>query len=290
MDDTIGLKPALEFSAEQMVAGLDTKPHPQGGEIVVVPKDYRVERLEPLAKLLHHVKQTVKLLDASSFIAYINTFKNKHTAIFADQIRNGQQNQPPLIIGVIDYHQKPFAAQAEGATAKFTEPVPDYGEHRVEFEFPFAEEWARWRAIDNKPMSQMQAAEFLEENFMDVIDPPNAAMLDVVSNLEAKKNVSFASGVRLQTGANQLTYAEEIESKGRGTLVIPAEFKIGVPVFYGDPKYEVRVLLRYRINEGQLTFTMKINRRQFVEAAAFHEVVKGIATHTEIVPYFGRLG
>lgn len=308
MEDALGLRPALEYAAQQERAAVVARRHPQGGEFVIIGKEQQVAHLPPLAPELHHIRQTVKLLDAASFVAYINNFKNEDTAVFADQYRNGQ-SLPPLIVGVIDYHAKPrkveAALSADGKLASASEttgiqdghdslciqadPEPLYCDHRVLFEFPFSEEWARWRAVDNKPLRQIEAAEFIEENFMDVVDPLNGVMLDIVTNLEAKKNVSFTSGVRLQTGANQLTYSEEVESKGRGTLTIPSEFKIGIPVFYGGPRYEVRVLMRYRIIEGALTFTFKINRRRFVESIAFDEVVKEIGAKTDIVPYFGNI-
>lgn len=268
-----GLKEALQFAADQNARALLPQEHPRGGKFVVVGEGQSVAVLEPLVPILHHVKQRVALTDAASFAAYLNTFKSAHTRIFADV-------RKPLILGVIDYHQP--APGGKDVTNK-----PDYCEHAAAFEPRWSEQWARWRKIDGQAMSQATFAEFLEENYMDVMEPAPADMLDVVTTLEAKKNVSFVSGIRLQTGANQLTYSEEIETKGKGTLSIPPEFKIGLPVFYNGTVYQVRVLLRYRITEGKLTFTAKLNRRDFVEQTAFNEVVKEIGSKTGIEPFMG---
>lgn len=248
--------------------------HPQGGKVVVVPEGYETQRLEPLAAKLHHVKQRVAVLNHASFAAYLNRFKTTETQIFADYRR-------PVIVGVVDYH---------GPDGVEAVPTPDYCDHRVTFEPPWSEEWARWRQIDGKGMSQGEFAEFLEENYMDVAEPPAAELLDVVGHLQAKRNVDFKSGIRLQDGTTQLTYEESIEAKGKGTLKVPAEFSLGLPIFYGGERYKVRVLLRYRIKEGILVFIAKINRREFVEQTAFNDIVTEIETATGIAPYAGSLG
>lgn len=260
------IKRLLE-TGQAMAAPID---HPQGGRAVVVPEGYEVQHLKPLAPKLHHVKQTVAMLNQASFSAYLNRFKTPESQILADY-------RQPLIAAVVDYH-------TPGQPA-----LPGYGEHRVTFQPPWSEEWARWRKIDNKPMEQADFAEFIEENYMDVAEPPSAELLDVVGSLQAKKNVEFHSGIRLQDGTTQLSYNEKIESKGKGTLKVPAEFSLGVPIFYGGERYKVRVLLRYRINEGALVFIAKINRREFVEQTAFNDIVAQVEAATGIAPYAGSL-
>lgn len=246
--------------------------HPQGGKAVVVPEGYHVQQLPPLAPELHHVKQTVKVLDAASFSAYLNRFKAPQTQVFADY-------RAPVIVGVMDYHWPENESAGK----------PDYTEHRVEFRPPWSEQWARWRAIDGKPLGQGDFAEFIEENYADIVAPPSAELLDVVANLQAKKSVEFQSGIRLQDGTAQLTYNEQIESRGKGTLQVPSEFSLGLPIFYGGEGYRIRSLLRYRINDGKLSFIVKINRREFNEQAAFTDILKGISEATSITPYSGSL-
>lgn len=239
--------------------------HPDGGKASIVPVGYTVVRhTDPL----HHVAQTVVMLDQASFADYINRFKTEHTRVFADYRR-------PHILGIIDYH-------TAGNNA-------DFAVHRASFTPPWSEQWNRWRGIDGRSMGQGDFAEFLEENYLDIAEPPAAELLDVVANLQAKKNVDFQSGIRLQDGSTQLTYNEKIESKGKGALKVPAEFFLGVPVFFGGAAYKVRVLLRYRISEGALSFIVKLNRREFVEQTAFGDITKAIEEATTIKPYSGGL-
>lgn len=243
--------------------------HPQGG-IAIMRPDGTIEHLRPIDPPLTHVKQQVKVFDAGSFVAYVNRFKlravlaeeysEEKTTIFADPVKYALR-------GIIDYHSG-------------TEP--DRAAHSVDYQVPFSEQWARWRGIDGKPMGQMEFAEFVEENVQDIVDPPAAGFLDLVTGLHAKKKVAFESGVRLQDGSHQITYAEEIEAKGRGQMVVPSEFAIGVPVFYGGEAYKVRAFLRYRIDEGRLIFVVKLHRRLFIEQTAFGDIVQAIGTGTEL--------
>jgi uncharacterized protein YfdQ (DUF2303 family) len=242
--------------------------HPQGGQAVLMP-DGRIEHLKPVDRVLTRVTQNVKMLDATSFSAYLNRFKRDgvKSTIFADYAK-------PLVHGIIDYHDG---------------QEPDYLQHQVMFAPPYSEQWVRWRGIDGKAMSQMEFADFIEENSADVVDPDGAVFLDLVTNLHAKKKVAFESGLRLQDGSNQLVFSEEIEAKGKGTMVVPAQFSIGVPVFYGSDHYKVACFLRYRIDEGRLIFQIKINRRTFIEQTAFGDVTKAIGEATGLAILNGSI-
>lgn len=246
-------------------AALPVIDHPQGGKAIMRP-DGTLEHLRPLDPVLSHVKQKVAALDTSSFVAYVNRFKvcadgeGEKTTIFADP-------KGAKLRAVIDYH----------AGEK-----PDRCEHAITFDVPVSEQWSRWRAIDGKGMSQIEFAEFIEENCLDIVDPPAATFLDLVTGLQAKKKVAFESGVRLQDGSHQITFAEEVEAKGRGQMLVPSEFSIGVPIYFNGEAYKVRCLLRYRIHEGALTFFIKLHRRQFLEYTAFSDVCTAVSTGTSL--------
>jgi len=246
-------------------------PHPQGG-IALMRPDGIVQHLPAIDALLTHVKQNVAAYDAKAFIDYVNRFKQTmahvtdtdrplpKTTIFANP-------QTAALKAIIDYH---------------TNVWPDHCHHAIEFAVPRSEQWNRWSSIDGKALPQIAFAEFIEENTADIVEPAAATFLDLVTGLQAKKAVSFESGVRLQDGSNQLVFAESIEAKGRGTMTIPSEFAIGVPVFLNGEAYKVKCLLRYRIHEGALTFTVKIHRRQFLEHTAFGDVCEVVAAGTEL--------
>lgn len=244
--------------------------HPQGGKAVMRP-DGIVQHLPPLDPPLSHVKQSVVAYDAKAFIDYVNRFKLAVTV-------EGQERPLPKT----SIFANPQSAKLKGIVDYHTSFYPDRCSHIITFDVPASEQWSRWRAIDGKGMGQLQFAEFIEENCQDIVDPTAATFLDLVTGLQAKKKINFESGVRLQDGSNQLTYAEEVEAKGRGTMLVPAEFSIGVPIFLNGDAYKVRCLLRYRIEDGAVAFIVKIHRRQFLEYTAFSDICAAIATGTDL--------
>ena len=254
----------IEAVARLARAGVGAQDHPAGGKFVMRP-DGLIHHIPPLDPVLSHVKQNVTAFDAESFAAYVNRFKlgggkdeGECTTIFSDPNKY-------KLKAVIDYH---------------VDQQPDRCAHTVQFDVPVSEQWRRWSAIDGRPLGQGEFAEFIEENALDIVDPPSATFLDLVTNLQSKKKVTFESGVRLQDGANQLVYAEEIETKGRGTMVVPSEFHIGVPIFHNAEAYKVRALLRYRISEGAVVFIVKLHRKLFLEQTAFEDVTGEILEKT----------
>lgn len=241
---------------------------PDGG-IAIMRPDGVAQAFPPVDKALpSDIHQNVSIFDAASFVAYVNRFKmfdgpedkTEKTTIFSNLERR-------TIKAVIDYHSS---------------YRPDRCAHMAYYEVPWSDQWRRWREIDGKAIGQGAFAEFLEENAPDVVEPASAVMLDIVTNLQSKKSVHFESGVRLQDGAQQLVFSESVETKGRGSLTIPSRFSIGVPIFQDGDAYKVECLLRYRIQDGAVAFTVKLHRRQFLERTAFEDVTKKISEATKL--------
>lgn len=100
---------------------------------------------------------------------------------------------------------------------------------------------------------------------------------------EARQKVNFASGVRLQNGAHQLTYEETIEgSAGKGQLTIPELIVIAIPVLLNGPRYRVEARLRYRIKDARLTMWVELVRPHDILSHAIDETRKRIAEQTTL--------
>lgn len=251
---------------------LSTKPieTDDGRRHVLVPEGYGVHHIEPLEAKLPYVKQREQFLSVESFCDYVNRFKRDETQVFGD-------SRKPGVRAVFDYHSPSGDDSARHSA--------HHCAHEARYDPPWSEAWARWRAIDNKPMGQTEFAEFIEENYADIASPDHAELLDMVSNLSAVKKGHFSSGVRLQNGAHELSFSEDIEAKvGKKQVIVPSEITLGLPILFAGDAYKVRALLRYRAVDG-LSFIIKINRRLFVEQQAFSDVLSQIAETTGIKPY-----
>ncbi len=130
---------------------------------------------------------------------------------------------------------------------------PGWRDHTATFSCPLSIEWRTWVGKNNVKMTQPDFAQFIEDNLPDVVAPPAAEMLEISRSLEAKKDVAFASGIRLSNGQNELTYTETITgTTGKSKLMIPETFTIGIPVLEGGERYGVECRLRYRIGDGKM--------------------------------------
>lgn len=271
MDDTNSLGPDTGERIERLAReAMELRTAPDGSLVTVVPVGYTLEHLPPIERPLPYVERRESLISTGSFCDYVNRFKRDETQIFGDY-------RGPAVFASIDYHSPATDGERHKAS---------HCAHAAYFRPPWSEQWERWRKIDGEPLSQGQFAEFIEENYMDIAKPDHADLLDMVANLVAKKNIHFSSGIRLQDGSNELQYGEEVEAKvGKGSIVVPSEIELGLPILFDGVAYKVRVLLRFRINEGRLAFIIKINRRLFVEQTAFEDVLTEVEEKTGITVY-----
>jgi len=115
-------------------------------------------------------------------------------------------------------------------------------------------------------------------------------MLTISRTLEAKKDVNFKSATRLSDGAQQFAYSEEVQgTAGKGALVIPETFDIGIPVFNGGGGYRVTARLRYRITDGRLALWYELLREHKVLEDALAQARTDIESGTGIKAFVGSI-
>ncbi len=236
----------------------------------VIPDSFHIADLEHLLDEPRRIRQQVNLQDETSFTAYLDEFKAADTRIFADR-------KYGTVTAVIDYHGG--------------EDSPSWCTHRATLTLEKSPEWNAWIANNGKSLSQVQFAEFLEDNIGDIAEPDNATILEASKALEAKKTVHFKSGVNLDNGAVQFTYAEEVNgTTSKASLKVPTRFVLGLSPYSGGQPIRVQARLRYRLDNDKLTFTYLIERPHKVLEFAFDKVLESVAAETQIKPLIGSAG
>lgn len=236
---------------------------PSEPSYVIVPDGHSVEYLDaekylpaPKRKRAH-----VTVQDATSFVEYFNWFSDEGSVIFADAAQQSFK-------AVLDYH-----LVGEGPAR--------WGDQVLSYAPPKTKEWQTWMAANNKVMAQVAFAQFIEDNLADVADPPGATLLEMARTLEAKKNVKFSSGIRLDNGQQQISYEEEIRgTANKGSLEIPETFTLGLAPFYEGSKYKLVARLRWRINDGHAEFWYRLNQPEKVIESAFNDTIDSIQKGT----------
>jgi uncharacterized protein YfdQ (DUF2303 family) len=242
--------------------------------IALLPDGVSVHDLERLLPKPTRTRQKLTVLDAESFIEYVNRFADDATAVFC----NGPEGR--TFSAVIDYHQP---------------DSPAWRDHVATYRCPTSIEWGRWKENDRKRMDQATFAEFIEENVRDITqraneenDPSPADMLEISRTLEAKKNITFRQGTRLDNGQVQLTYNEEIDGRAgeAGQLRIPEQFFVAVKPFLGGDAFCVPARFRYRILEGRLQMWFELVRPDKVLEEAYNAVRQKIQDAIGEVPLY----
>lgn len=247
-------------------AGKTVQPvHPVPGvpdlSVIVVKDGYRVEKVDALQSLLPTPRRkvaTVTLHTPASFVEYVQAFGDQHTLITADLAET-------RLDAWLDYHES-------GAGS------PRWREHKAQYVIRKTKEWVLWNEASGKPKSQVEFAQFLEDNLPDIATPPGADLLELVKNLQIKNDVRFTGKVNLASGARQLTYVETIQgSDSNGDMKIPEEFVLGLQPFEGSDRFSLTARLRHRVESGgALKLWVDLLRPHKVIEEAFEDIVAAV--------------
>lgn len=237
--------------------------------VTFLPKDTQVVDLEKYLEAPTRKRGTNLLYDLESFVQVVSDQKTTATRLY---YLNGEEARK-YFKAVFDDHDK----------------EPGWRQHQATYLLIHSVEWRTWLSSNKKQMNQETFAQFIEDNLLDIAQPPGAEMLEISRTLEAKKKVSFASGVRLSNGANELTFEETISgTAGKGKFQIPELFTIGVCVFEGGDRYAVEARLRYRIQDGgHLTMWYDLVRPHKVIEDAFAQLKTKVEAQTGLKPING---
>jgi len=133
-------------------------------------------------------------------------------------------------------------------------------DHQVRVNLCHSREFKQWQEKNGVRMSQVDFAEFIDRNVIDIIEPTGASMLTMAQTLEATRTEVFKSAVRVSDGTHKFTWANDT-ADGAGNTVIPDRFKLALRVFQGDEDaMEVTAKLYYRIKDGAVTFFYQLHR------------------------------
>lgn len=243
---------------------------------------------------LLRIEQRVTLHDEDSLIKYLKRFGLPHTKIFARPgfLAGGQAD----ITAIIDYHEGvPELGYDEVPPPERGQPsknTPQHVKHFAVFPPRHSEEWARWNAICNKATGQEELAEFFEECRVDIQEPHAAPLLDIVRTMKVTKDVSYDSLTYQPNGSKNLTYKEDVKQQTGGNIAnqLPEKIKLGIPVYFRGPRIEVEVFVRYKLSNGKLLFTLKIDRPDRIENHAFETLLKKVSDAVDVEVFYGTAG
>lgn len=158
--------------------------------------------------------------------------------------------------------------------------LPGWRDHRAHFAAQFTPEFQRWvnHNGNSKAKPQTEFAEFIEDNFADLVPPFAQQLLDVATTIQAKTDINFSSAKRLQDGQVQLAYTEMIDARAGadGALTIPREFELGLRIFKNGDGYKLKARLKYRLAGGVVKFWYELDRPERAIEDAFSGYIEKV--------------
>ena len=247
--------------AQERIATLDVN----GIPVAVIPEGYQVHDLERFCDGPVRIKRKLTTAFSDSFVRYVSIFQKTDTRMYGSL--SGK------LSAVIDDHD------ASGDAA--------WNDHIIDLVLRHSDEFRIWSALaNNAPCSQTAFLDVLRDRRGDVVSMQGADLLSLIQNFRATKNASFRSMRNIDNGDVAFEYSQE--TRGAGTLQVPEEIKLMIPIFEGEPPEDVVLRLRFEIEEGVLKFFITIAQRELLVKnavkAAFDRVEKSLST----VPMFFR--
>lgn len=254
-------------------AALASFPKVDGVPVAILPEHFAVSSLENHMAAPRRKRATVVVHDAPSFVSYVNDHKDEDTRIYlsiTDKIGS--------FVCILDHHH----AVADQTQAR-------WGDHRVCYAPRTTVEWQRWQKMDRQKMTQVQFAEFLEENSRQIVTPEAIKVIELALDFQAHTNVEFASAIRQANGNVILRYQETTEAKSiPGQMEVPSELVLGITLFEGGEAYELRARLRYRLEHQKVLFWYELVNPHLIVADAFKATRAFIAEKTEVEILLGE--
>lgn len=240
----------------------------------IIPSGCKAEDLSKFFPL-QRIVQSVKLLEAGSFIDYVNRYKTGDTLIFSAISETGVE-----FTALMDYHT---AAPAL---------CPGYCSHRATFVAIETPEWKVWKAANRLAMTQVGFATFLEDNLSLFVQPTGAELLEMVRSLHGHRNARFNTALRLDNGSYSVSYDEDVVVKGssitsNGELELPPTITAMLAVFQGSDPYAVQARLKSRCEDRKLVLFYETISLAKIIRESILLLVEQVAEKTGIVPLLG---
>jgi len=207
---------------------------------------------------------TVVVKDIASFVEYYERHSDEDSEVFCDLDAGS-------VTAVLDAHR----------SVAHDEYVARWQKHRLVLQLQKTQPWVTWTEQDRKPLSQLQFADFLEDNRAD-LDPEGhvkaADFIEIAQHFHATVTHTFGNVNRLDNGDMEFTYKENTtEARGGNprntTFDIPKEFTLRIKPFDDGEAELISARFRYRATPQGVVFLYVLDNPDRHVQEAVKEIV-----------------
>lgn len=272
---TSGIQDAINAGA--LIVGSHLPMDDEGGRVpyVLLPNNCHIEDLERLLPAPTRKRADVSVTATDSFIAYAKKHGSLDECVIYSQV-DAERSLCTLRAVMND----------NGADE------PHWRDHRCTFAPALSIEWKRWTEKNGKQMSQVEFATWLEDNQGDVRavngSPSGADILTLAQAFEANSDKRVKSHVNLQSGGVRFEFVDDETKDTRTSMEMFRRFTLALPVFDGSTDaYPVEARLKYRDNQGKVTFWYELIRPDRAFKTAVQSSLDKIKADTGFMLIYG---
>lgn len=249
------------------------------GQVAIIPGSYNLHNLEKFLPKPTLARGTLQTEDLVSFAAAFKRWAEPTGIILASP------NAKHLVA-----HFRHHSNQSEDAveTARWID-------HKAILALTDAEEWKAWQSVHEKPLSQKQFFQFLEDRIEDVTSPEPAELLEIAETIRGTRRVNFQNAQRMSNGDISIIWDEVTEAKAgeKGQGTVPSKITIRVPIYEQAPYllFDVTCSFRWRVENTGLQISISIRHLATVQRlalAALLDKMKGLIGEPKPVVLIGN--
>lgn len=253
------------------------QPRRADGDYAIVPQGYALHDLERFQLNPYRKIGNIYTTTVESFIAYVNKHAMPGTSVIYAAV--DPTKYQASLVAVLNDH---------GDT------IANWRDHKCTFTPKGSIEFGRWIGKDRKEMPQGEFAAWLEDNLGDIATvegfPTGIEILKMALGFEATADKRLKSRINLQSGGTRFEFVDDEDKDTRTTMEAFSRFMLGLPVFYGAKvAYQLEARLKYRENNGSLTFWYELIRPDKVFALATQEDLERVAAETGLMMLYGSI-
>lgn len=213
---------------------------------IILKKDETLVDISHIVpELPDRVRETIHMNSVSSFVEYLQEWKNTGTRVFSNV-----QKAPYTFTAVIDWHTD----------------TPSWCTHKCILTLTETEEWMNWIERNGSLMGQADFALFIEQHLNDIVDPDGATMMELALSLEATQGTEFRNKLNMNNGDTQLRsdVATDMRAGKDGALTIPKELTLRIAPFRGIPTTDMKARFMTVLRPPKLSLGYQLIRPQAV--------------------------
>lgn len=205
---------------------------------ILVPQGTSLLSLESYLPAPVRVRERQEFIDPTSFAGYVTRFQKSETILIASVEKR-------TLSALIDYHGN--------------EGQPSWSDHRADLVSIISPDWQSWSDSNGQTMSQVEFAEFIEDQNHCIVEPDAARMIELALNLQSTTDVTFSSKINISNGLATFSYSES-PSSGSQSISFPTKLHISLSPFRDSDPVDMNVRMRYRTNGGNPKIFYQLDR------------------------------